>query len=327
MITIALALVSFITGPSLDLADRPLVIALVKAESRVDLSVVASAKSADEATKWAKDLGWFASSLDAGVIVVDRELLDFAAIYGIAEVVALCEKAGSDGIFRMADLTPSSRAALRNALIRTNIGWWPLYERDDLTLSVQPSAEIRLKSGTGSHTVYVEVPTVRSAIPRYTEDWLAPPGTIQPKADSVGRRASGSELPESFSVRLFNSVDDSGWQVVSSAIESVKASYANLRATHDQAVRSLVGEGLGAGEADRLLSSRSLGDMPRRMGDRLVNEVQARRSQFGVPEGSDTRAWLSNVEISSVKVRLFAEFQYVDSVGNTVIVSVGLPRW
>lgn len=323
------ALVLALSAPShqsVPLGEKHDIVALLHHQTTIEAKQFTQLRSLQALQDEVSKLGWILIESDGLLVLVDNKLLDFRALEVQEELTAQLVTSGSDqsGTIDFSDFSDETRLSLSKTLIQSKPTWWPLFERKDLTLRFQPRAEITFESGSRSRTYYLELPMSLPPPPLYETNQRVDIESARTKIVAVGMPNRTSALPSSLSVKVLSSLSGDRWSAVPDAIEATKARYSDLVSGYAENVASFLRGQFDGSTVDQLLNARTGADLPIRIFDRLVSNVEGRRARSGVPDGVPSETWVSRSSFKKISFMLFAEFRYKDSLGNRVHVSIGL---
>ena len=323
------ALVIALSAPSqqsVTLGEEHDIVALLHQQTTIEAKQFTQLRSLQALQDAVSKLGWTLIESDRLLVLVDSKLLDFRALEVQEELTAQLVTSGSDqsGAIDFSDFSDATRLSLSKSLIQSKPTWWPLFEREDLTLRFQPKAEIIFESGSGSRTYYLELPMSLQPPPLYEANQRVDIESARIKSVAVGLPNRTSALPSSLSVKVLSSLSGDRWSAVPDAIEATMARYSDLVSGYAENVASYLRGQFDGTTVDMLLSAKTGADLPSRIFDQLVSIVEGRRARFGVPDGFPSVTWVSRSSLKKISFMLFAEFRYKDTLGNIVRVSIGL---
>jgi len=304
------------------------VIVLAHPQTTVDWDDIAARADRDSLKELAADHEWYVVESDVAMTVVDRRLLDLHQLAAQVELSSQLAQLGPErtGRISMQQLDESSRADLLLALAHSRPDWWPLFVRDDLELRFLPKAGIVIETDSGKRIHYLELPMNLEPVPRYSTEFKTDAAVARETLKTIGRAGSVESFPSQFTVRVMRTVSKDRWSGVPDAIDAVRAEYQRLASQHSAHMEKYTRDHMDGAMFDGLKNAKRGSDLPNSLFGTLSNSIEVRRSMFGVPASQDTDTWLLNVNFSEIRIRLFAEFGYLNQFGSKVRVSMGLPR-
>lgn len=310
------------------IGDRFEIIAIVHSETVIEPGTITPDTTLEQLEIVATEKGWSIVKADQLVVLVDARILDLRALKVQANLTA--ELAAGNGefpdILDLSKLDENTRLSLSKTLMMSALNWWPLFMKEDLMLRLLPNARIVFETETGPKQHYVDLPIDVSPVPMYSLDLRVGSESARANREGLGFRGNVSSFPRSFSVRVLSSSTRDRWSRVPDAVSAVRAQYMELTSQYDANVAEYLRGLMGGNEVDRLLSAKTGADLPDRILNQLVNSIETRRARFGIPPGVDVRTWVSQTPLRKIRFALFAEFGFVDKLGQKHRVSVQLER-